>query len=167
MCPRLSDEWVADRRRKRRIHVAGPVAWYVAVALSVAAIAPFFAAYLVVLFRFGGSNGWPVLAIVLASIGFVIAVPAALAWISRRTRILERISERGAPDEPAHTNAWLSGLAPQSDPPEHLQSHDRKETDYRAKRNRFQWVMLVGFVLVVLALMLFFRSLWVPDLVTP
>ena len=167
MCTRVSDEWVADGKRRRRIHVFGPVAWYLAVALSIAAIVPFFAAYLVILFRLGGSDAWPVVAIVLASIGFVIAVPAALAWISRRTGIPERSSRRGAPTEPARTGAWLSGLTPQSEPPERLPSQGREETDYRVKRNRFQWVMLVGFILVVLGLMLFFRSLWIPDFATP
>jgi hypothetical protein len=167
MCPDLSDEWVADAKRRRRIHIFGPVAWYVAVALSAAAIVPFFAAYVVILLRLGGSDAWPVAAIVLASIGFVIGVPAALAWLSRRTRSTERVPRHSAADETEHTDAWLGGLAPQHDPPERVQGYDREETDYRVKRTRFQWVMVLAFILVVLGLMLLFRLLWIPDFGMP
>ena len=167
MCPDLSDEWVADGKRKRRIHVFGPVAWYVAVALSVAAIVPFLAAYLVVLFRLGGRGAWPVVAIVLASIGFVVAVPAALAWLSRKTGISKRASRHSVSNEPEHTDAWLAGLAPQHDLPEPSPGDSRRETDYRMKRTQFQWIMVLAFILVVLGLMLFFRSLWMPDFGIP
>jgi hypothetical protein len=162
MCPDLSDEWVADTKRRRKIRVFGPVAWYAAVALSAVAIATFIAAYLVVLFRLGGRGAWPVVAIVLASIGFVVAVPAALAWISRKTRIGERASRHSVSNETEHSDAWLGGLAPQHDVLEHSPGDSRGETDHRAKRTRFQWIMVPAFILIVLGLMLFFRSIWIP-----
>jgi branched-subunit amino acid ABC-type transport system permease component len=167
MCARLSDDWLADPNRKRRIHLFGPVAWYVAVALSAAAVISFFAAYLVILFGLGGRDAWPVLAIVLASIGFVIAVPAALAWLSRKTRVAERVSRHSVPDQTEHTDAWLGSLAPHGDLPQALEGQREAETDYRVKRTRYQWIMVLAFILVVLVLVLFFRSLWIPDFGMP
>jgi small-conductance mechanosensitive channel len=170
MCPRLSDEWRDDANHKRRIHIFGPVAWYVTVALSAAAIIFFIAMYLVILFEWGGSGAWPVVAIMLASIGFVIAVPAALAWLSRKTRRTERSprqSGHSVSSEPAGTADWLNSLKPQGDLPEHTQGDSQREAEHRMTPTRFQWVMLIAFIVVVLALMGLFRMLWIPDFGTP
>jgi len=43
-------------------------------------------ASLVVLFRLGGVGGFPIVAVILAGIGFVVAVPTGLSWTRRRLR---------------------------------------------------------------------------------
>jgi hypothetical protein len=167
MCPRPADEWRADADRKRRIHILGPVAWVVAVALSVAAIALFVLPWLVVLFDWGGSGAWLVVAIALASIGFVAAASAALTWLSRRRKPTERTGGPTEAKEHAGAGAWLSSLIPHRDPLVRPQSQSRRETSHRLKPTEFQWVLVFAFIAAIFALMLFFRTLWIPGLETP
>jgi hypothetical protein len=167
MCPRPSDEWRADADRKPRIHILGPVAWGVAVALSAAAVALFVLPWLVVLFDWGGSGAWLVVAIVLASIGFVAAASAALTWLSRRRRPTERTGGPSEAKERVGAGAWLSGLIPHRDPPERPQGQSRRETGHRLRPREFQWILVFAFIVAIFLLMLFFRSLWIPGLETP
>ena len=83
---RLVGRWRSDAKRRPQRHVAGPIASGVFVATASTAIAFFCAAYLVILFRWGGHGSWPILGIMLASVGFVIAVGAVGGWLVRRRR---------------------------------------------------------------------------------
>ena len=86
MCPRLSEHWRTDGNRRRRIRIFGPFAWSVALLMSVAGGGLVFASFLVLAFRWGGAGAWPIIGIMLASIGFVVAVTASVDWLTRRRR---------------------------------------------------------------------------------
>jgi hypothetical protein len=86
MCPRIDDSWRADERRRRKIPILGPVAWWLAVAMCFSAIVCFVVLYLVILVGWGAPGAWGIVVIMLASIGFIIAVPAVLGWVARRIK---------------------------------------------------------------------------------
>jgi hypothetical protein len=96
MCPRLSEDWRADGNRKRRIHIFGPLASSVAIALLALAMGLFCALFLVLLFGWGGAGAWAIIGIMLASIGFAVAVSAAIDRLARRRRS-RRVGGRARP----------------------------------------------------------------------
>jgi hypothetical protein len=169
MCPDVSDEWRADPKRRRRIPIFGPVAWYGAALMSAASVLLVIAAFLVVLFSSRGSQGWLVVAIVLAAVGFVIAVPAVLAWLSRKTWDPGKNSTRSGLTEPATAGAWSDTLVPQHDLPEGVEGGApcQAPPDEHRRRARFQWLMVLAFIMVVVIMMFIFRSFWSPQLVMP
>jgi hypothetical protein len=83
---RLSDHWRIDGNRKQRMNILGPVAWYVALVLSVAGIGLVLASFVVLAFRWGGTGAWPIIAIMLVSIGIVAAASASVGWLARRRK---------------------------------------------------------------------------------
>jgi MFS family permease len=160
--PQVSDEWRGDTNRRRRLHLFWPAAWYLGAALSVSAIAVFIAAYLVILFGMRGGWAWVVVLIALGSIAFAAGFPAAVSWIARRRRGPERGESRPSkPGEPVKAGAWSNTLVPNHDVPLATEGQAQSETRPRRRAARFQWLTLLAFIVILLALMLFFRSMWV------
>jgi uncharacterized membrane protein len=86
MCPRLSERWCSDSNRKPRKHIVGPIAYHVAIAMFVVAVAFFCALFLIIVFRWGGADAWPIVGVMAASVVLVFAVLVAVDRLMRRSR---------------------------------------------------------------------------------
>jgi hypothetical protein len=92
MRSKLFEQWRDDSPRKRWRYLAGPAAWWVAVAIAVVVNGLFFAGCLVIWLDRDGPGIWAVAAIFFLSIGFVVGVSAVIGRLVRR---------RGGPPGPA------------------------------------------------------------------
>jgi hypothetical protein len=86
MCLRLTERWHGDVNRRPREHIVGPIAYHAAIAMLVAAIAFFCTLFLLIVFRWGGSDAWPIVGVMVGATACVFGVLLAVDRLIRRSR---------------------------------------------------------------------------------